>query len=307
MKRGAVLILIGLALFFLAEGSNIVTSTYNTVWDESTPLARRQVLRFDGAGVTAADSGGQTVVTIAGAGPAGASVYSDVFASLPACTTGQYVFNVLSSPLVGFCDGASNLTWRAKGELLPSLLDFATLVNFTNDSAPTTWGTSGGVVTGSTVNDAATNLRLAGVNPPAEPYTITVFVQTFGAPGAGNSYAGLYMRNSTNGRIENLYYLSGNGGTGFIQATRWTSPTAFSAAILSRQSTSTNWILGLRCAVDAVNVTCEVSTDAGMSWSAFQNWLRADFITTIDDVGVVYANINTAATTTSLYYSLEVQ
>jgi hypothetical protein len=40
----------------------------HTVEDEGTPLTARQSLNFVGAGVTAADSGGKTVVTIPGGG-----------------------------------------------------------------------------------------------------------------------------------------------------------------------------------------------------------------------------------------------
>jgi hypothetical protein len=46
---------------------NITTTGYKTVKDESTALTQRSVLKFTGAGVTAADSGGETVVTIPGA------------------------------------------------------------------------------------------------------------------------------------------------------------------------------------------------------------------------------------------------
>ncbi len=46
---------------------NITTTGYKTVKDESTALTQRSVLKFAGAGVTAADSGGETVVTIPGA------------------------------------------------------------------------------------------------------------------------------------------------------------------------------------------------------------------------------------------------
>jgi hypothetical protein len=45
---------------------NITTSGYKTVKDESTALTQRSVLKFAGSGVTAADTGGETVVTIPG-------------------------------------------------------------------------------------------------------------------------------------------------------------------------------------------------------------------------------------------------
>lgn len=46
---------------------NVTSTGYKTVKDESTALPQRSVLKFAGAGVTAADSGGETVVTIPGA------------------------------------------------------------------------------------------------------------------------------------------------------------------------------------------------------------------------------------------------
>jgi hypothetical protein len=46
---------------------NVTNQSYTTVKDESTALTQRNVLKFTGSGVTAADSGGETVVTIPGA------------------------------------------------------------------------------------------------------------------------------------------------------------------------------------------------------------------------------------------------
>jgi hypothetical protein len=45
---------------------NVTNQSYTTVKDENTALTQRNVLKFTGAGVTAADSGGETVVTIPG-------------------------------------------------------------------------------------------------------------------------------------------------------------------------------------------------------------------------------------------------
>jgi hypothetical protein len=45
---------------------NVTSTGYKTVKDESTALTQRSVLKFAGSGVSAADSGGETVVTIPG-------------------------------------------------------------------------------------------------------------------------------------------------------------------------------------------------------------------------------------------------
>jgi hypothetical protein len=47
--------------------NNKLSQAYTTVEDEGTPLTQRSTINFVGAGVTATDSGGKTVVTIAGA------------------------------------------------------------------------------------------------------------------------------------------------------------------------------------------------------------------------------------------------
>ena len=45
---------------------NVTSTGYKTVKEESTALTQRSVLKFAGSGVTAADTGGETVVTIPG-------------------------------------------------------------------------------------------------------------------------------------------------------------------------------------------------------------------------------------------------
>lgn len=45
---------------------NVTSTGYKTVKDESTALTQRSVLKFAGSGVSAADTGGETVVTIPG-------------------------------------------------------------------------------------------------------------------------------------------------------------------------------------------------------------------------------------------------
>jgi len=45
---------------------NVTAQAYDTIKDESTSLTQRSILKFAGSGVTAADSGGETVVTIPG-------------------------------------------------------------------------------------------------------------------------------------------------------------------------------------------------------------------------------------------------
>lgn len=57
---------------FRAEAGS---AAYDTVEDEGTPLTQRSTINFVGSGVSAADSGGKTVVTISGGGSGGGRYY----------------------------------------------------------------------------------------------------------------------------------------------------------------------------------------------------------------------------------------
>lgn len=63
------------------------TGGYTTVQDEGTPLTARTTVNFVGSGVTAADSGGVTTVTISGGGAVTLNDLTDVTISSP--STGQ--------------------------------------------------------------------------------------------------------------------------------------------------------------------------------------------------------------------------
>lgn len=242
-----------------------------------------------------------------GVSSAGAAVYAGSFASLPACTTTKYVYSVLSSPLVGTCDGASNLSWRAMGFAMPSRLDLSSLTNFTNDSTPTAFTMVNGVLVGSTVNDPATNLRLAGVTPPSAPYSVTVFSSGFATTASGNVYAGVYLRNSLNGRVEPTYLISG-AGTGFLQNTRWNSPSSFGGSINSWGAPNITTPFGIRVSVAAGGaITSAVSSNGGLVWTNTTSSTVAAFLGAVDDVGLVYANIGTGQTTSVPFFSLTVQ
>lgn len=57
---------------------------YSTVEDEGTPVTQQSTINFTGAGVTATDSGGKTVVTIPGGAGSGASGVTEVdFGAFP--------------------------------------------------------------------------------------------------------------------------------------------------------------------------------------------------------------------------------
>jgi hypothetical protein len=66
------------------SGQSTSGSGYATVEDEGSPLTQRTTLNFTGAGVSASDSGGKTVVNIPGGAGAGASGQTTVdFGSFP--------------------------------------------------------------------------------------------------------------------------------------------------------------------------------------------------------------------------------
>jgi len=89
-------------------GGGGITQAYQTVEEEGTPLTQRSTLVFTGAGVSAADTGGETVVTIPGSGggglPAGVVAVED-FVALAASQinaadslTGWSAVNVQTAP-----------------------------------------------------------------------------------------------------------------------------------------------------------------------------------------------------------------
>ncbi len=62
-----------------AANGAVAGSAYSTVQDEGTPLTQRTTMNFEGAGVTAADSGGVTTITIPGGGSSTDTLQVQVF------------------------------------------------------------------------------------------------------------------------------------------------------------------------------------------------------------------------------------
>lgn len=85
MRNNLLFALIVLAGFVLAipplrvAASGTLMATYNLVQDEGSNLTRRQTLNCVGAGITCADSGGKTTLTVTGAAAGTALVYSQTF------------------------------------------------------------------------------------------------------------------------------------------------------------------------------------------------------------------------------------
>jgi hypothetical protein len=66
-------------------------SSYTTIEDEGTPLTQRSTMDFVGAGVSAADAGGKTVVTISGAAASGAVTKVRTYISFGTVMAGEAV------------------------------------------------------------------------------------------------------------------------------------------------------------------------------------------------------------------------
>jgi hypothetical protein len=298
--KSAVGLIFAIALVFLVStllGSNVVISTYNLIWDEATPLARRQVLRFNGAGVAAADSGGQTVVTI----PGGGGVSAGNFASVPACTTSSFVYSVSTSPLVGYCDGASGLTWRAFGVALPSLPVAASLTEFNG----AVWSQTNGSVLGTLPGVAGQTYGLGGASGASPPVTVTAhcFARS---TNPGDLACGVFLRNSANSRLISAN-ITGTSSTGFLQTLTWVDFGGGVNAVVNNIATQTTpTMIALRLDVDAGGtITSSISYDGNNFIVYGGTTTVATYLSAIDQAGM-FAYNSTAGTLPVTFYSLEI-
>ena len=149
------------AAFFLAccsdgsrsYASGILASAYNLVMYNGSNLTRRQTIEFTGGGVTAADNGSRTVVTVAGSG--GLNNYAQTFTSQ---TSVSLTHNLGTTATLTDCyDGSGNL-------VIPTNIARGTNTNTVTFGVSTTGGcvvngggANGGAIIGTsvTVNGAS--------------------------------------------------------------------------------------------------------------------------------------------------------
>lgn len=94
------------------------TSGYSTVENAGTPVTQRTTVNFTGAGVSTADSGGKTVVTIAGAAGASWTETEIDFGTLPVYTARFTVTDATAVPTSKIIIGESGkvATSRVDGD-----------------------------------------------------------------------------------------------------------------------------------------------------------------------------------------------
>lgn len=289
-------------------------TVYNqTIQDEGVSLTQRAIVNMVGAGVTCVDSGGKTVCTIAGGGGGGVAV--GTYAALPACSTTVFLYEVLSSPLSAVCDGASTYQWRVGGMAIPNLISTANF-SFVNTGTATWANSAAGPMTVTQPQNALTPLRLASQTPPATPYTVTAYLSPAGGyfVSGGQTYAGIYARNSGTGKLEAYYSISSaiSGGVdGGIYMVRWNDANTCcngSGNGVTDLNWVTNQLVGLRVANDGTNLTYSYSLNGGVTWNTTFTSAIATHLTTVNDIGFVFANIGSSnQTATGAFYSFIAQ
>lgn len=148
------------------------------------------------------------------------------------------------------------------------------------------------------VSAAGTNMRVEyRTLSPASNYTATFYFEaTF--PLANQSVVGIFLRNSTSGSLINFgpAYDTGTGASPYMQVSKWTNATTFSA---NYQVTSIPTVFSInwwRIRDDATNRYYEYSSN-GMQWVTFYSGGRTDFITP-DQIG--WGALNNSGTTAYL-------
>lgn len=170
------------------------------------------------------------------------------------------------------------------GALVPKAADFT----WTNQGTATATDSANGILMASPAT--TTNMRILEMAAPAAPYDWVVRLQENSVNLGTNSQLGIFLRNSTNGR---LIFAGFNHST--VSAPwqflvqRWTSPTVFSAGVVA------SGVIGLDVHWLRVNVsgaglmTFYISCD-GLNWTGVTTENIATFLTaagggTLDKIG----------------------
>lgn len=253
-----------------------------TVEDEGVALTQRTTINFTGAGVSATDSGGKTVVSISGGGGGSGNVVTpqDYTASRPASpNTGDVVVNKDAPSWEVRHDSA----WNPYGpiwQLTPP------------PTSGWSWeqqGTSSETQAKNIIylllaanGGAGARLRFRYRTAPSTPYTLTVAMTAVAAI-ASDIHAGmaLYFRQSSTGKIVQFRVITQPS----IGVFKWDSATAFNSTYVG-SGVKTMFMgspLWMRISDDGTNRVCSYSTD-GFNFLTIHTVGRTDFLTA-DQIG----------------------
>jgi len=266
---------------------------YRVAEDEGTPVVQRPTLNFAGAGVSVADTGGKTVVTIpGGGGGSGNAITYGTYAALPASaatagdmyvqTDGPYTFIWSGAAWVAFLPGFGPVTIPVSGDY--------TQVNFGGSSVDATFGA---LDFSAPAGSASWNVRQLLRAIPAAPYTWRALV----SPGPkATQRCGITLKNAAGGGLVMFEILSTSSSSLNFNSSNMTSATVASGVNFAPRGyavgSSGVW-MGIRD--DNTNRHFETSAD-GRVWYPLHSESRTDFITP-DQIGFFHNTDNSLAQT----------
>ena len=167
-------------------------------------------------------------------------------------------------------------------------------------NAPSTWLNQGSAAVDTTFGgvylngptDATLQVRGRLKTAPSTPYTITmIWNGTMTVPGTNAVVAGLFFRQSSDGKLHTFFV--GNSSAGFgLKSSKYTDSTTFSAHYLQINANIGTGPIFLRIADNATSRICSWSID-GQHWHVFDTQTRTDFLTA-DQVGFGYQVLSTS-------------
>lgn len=206
IRNAAALLLLCMSLFVAADASGIVQAAYTFVEDEGSSLPSRQTLNFVGAGVTATDSGGKTVVNIPGGGGGGGgnvNTFGAYPADLPGSPSAGDLFWPNNTPHVFGRIGSAWQAFDAGGVPLSTWTNSGTYSVFNAASGQPVLNVSGSdPVMALTGNTGISSDSVRGYDKAATlavPYTYTVKM-TIAPDGQGFLGSGIVIGDPTSGR-----------------------------------------------------------------------------------------------------------
>ena len=260
------------------------TTNHNDYWCNAT----------SGTAAPACTSVATGAWTLLNGGGGGASISFGAYASVPTCTTSQFIYAANNASLTAFCNGASSLIWKYKGATVTPTqnTDFATAYNMTGATTTNyagTWDLAGGV---SSVGDLWHG-RVQAV--PATPYTVEVCWETYIYGGQYNG-TGLGWTDGTKISLWDLQQQSVSGASaGVIQY--FTNSTTFSSTLA--QAADNNSPRCYAVSDSGTNRHYLVSDDQGSTWRQVYSEASG---TNLVPTGVgVFVNDHTATTPSTIH------
>lgn len=246
-------------------------------------------------------SAGADCMPSGGGGGGGATVSTGAYSSLPSCTTTPYIYSVSNSPLSAYCDGSSNLTFRAFGAAFPGPV----LLNstFTDTLGSANWGNSAsGVMYGNMGASSTYQARLKA--SPVGDFTATLYYSMDAQTPGGATQIGLFGVNAaqTKGVLAAFTAFTGEFKVGAYTCNPINTCSQSGEAVFR---TIPNQFLIIRIVKSGIAANVDWSVDGGSQFFR----VGGVFISSIDDVSFVGPTMISPAFggTSGTFYALDIQ